>query len=61
MKKQINILGVEIDKENLPFVYRWAEVNKPGLENTIRKMQAVDNSSVSTILVTLEIEFGNNS
>ena len=57
MKNSINILGEDIDPENFPALYQWAEKNKAGLENTIIKMQAVDNSSVSTILITLETEF----
>lgn len=61
MEKSINILGQEIDPENFPAIYKWAKVNKTGLENTIKKMQAVDNSSVSTILITLENEFQNDN
>jgi len=57
MKKSINVLGEDVDQENFPFTYRWAKINKNGLENTIKKMQAVDNSSVSTIIITLETEF----
>lgn len=57
MKNSINILGEEIDQENFPTLYKWATINKAGLENTIKKMQTVDNSSVSTILITLETEF----
>lgn len=61
MEDPINILGEEIDPENFPALYKWAKINKMGLENTIKKMQAVDNSSVSAILITLETEFGNDN
>ena len=61
MEDIINILGEEINPENFPALYKWAKVNKAGLENTIKRMQAVDNSSVSAILITLETEFGNDN
>lgn len=61
MKKSIEILGEKITEEKMPALYRWAEVNRSGLENTIKQMQTVDNSSISTILITLESEFGNDN
>ena len=59
--KTIKILGEEINSDNFPAIYQWAKVNQAGLENTIKKMQTVDNSSVSTILITLETEFRNDN
>jgi len=57
MSEPISILGEEITQERFPALYRWAKVNKEGLERVVKKTSEFNKEPVGTTLAIMESEY----
>jgi len=54
-EKQIAILGVTIDKENFPILYKWAKENPETLETQLKSIaDKWHNGSITSAMQALE-------
>jgi hypothetical protein len=54
MEKPIEILGEEIDPEQMPVLYKWAKINPEGLARQLKSMSEKNKVSVASVMVMLE-------
>ena len=54
MEQPIEILGEEIDPDQMPVLYKWAKKNPDGLTRTLKRMSEKNNESIGSAMAMLE-------